>query len=88
LGARFPLAVASSSPPEIIKHVLKEAGIHRCFSVVVSADEVGKGRPGPRQPAQMSAWPALLTEQELLMHFIGPLWPRGDHLPELPAQLL
>jgi HAD superfamily hydrolase (TIGR01509 family) len=47
LAERYPLAVASSSPPEIIEHVLKEAGIRHCFSVVVSADEVGKGKPSP-----------------------------------------
>jgi HAD superfamily hydrolase (TIGR01509 family) len=47
LAEHYPLAVASSSPPEIIEHVLKEAGIRHCFSVVVSADEVGRGKPSP-----------------------------------------
>lgn len=47
LASRFPMAVASSSPPTLIDHVLREADIRACFADVVSADTVGKGKPNP-----------------------------------------
>lgn len=43
----YPLAVASSSPRELIEWVLCEAGVRPLFSVLVSADEVGRGKPRP-----------------------------------------
>ena len=47
LAAHFPLAIASSSPPELIEHAMAEAGIRGCFQVVVSADRTGRGKPSP-----------------------------------------
>ena len=47
LSEHFPLAVASSSPTALIEHVMVEAGIRDRFEVIVSADEVGKGKPAP-----------------------------------------
>ena len=47
LAERFPLAVASSSPPTLIDYVMSEAGIRDRFSVIVSADQVGRGKPAP-----------------------------------------
>jgi HAD superfamily hydrolase (TIGR01509 family) len=47
LAPRFPLAVASSSPSSLIEYVMSETGIRSQFKVIVSADEVGRGKPAP-----------------------------------------
>jgi HAD superfamily hydrolase (TIGR01509 family) len=41
------LAVASSSPLEVIEHVLRAAGLADAFAAVVSSDEVERGKPAP-----------------------------------------
>ena len=47
LAARWPLAVASSSPPELIRAVLAAAGVADRFRAVVSSEEVPRGKPAP-----------------------------------------
>jgi HAD superfamily hydrolase (TIGR01509 family) len=47
MAARYPLAVASSSPPELIDFAMREAGMRDYFSVIVSSDDVGVGKPDP-----------------------------------------
>jgi HAD superfamily hydrolase (TIGR01509 family) len=47
MAARWPLAVASSSPPMLIGLVLETAGIADCFRAVVSSEEVARGKPAP-----------------------------------------
>ncbi len=47
LGARYPLAVASSSPRELIRVALRVAGFEDAFRVVVSSDDVARGKPAP-----------------------------------------
>ncbi len=47
LGARWPLGVASSSPPRLIDTVLQSAGLRSCFSVVMSTEQVAHGKPAP-----------------------------------------
>ena len=47
LASRWPLAVASSSPPELIRAVLDSAGIAARFRAVVSSEEVPRGKPAP-----------------------------------------
>jgi HAD superfamily hydrolase (TIGR01509 family) len=47
LAARWPLAVASSSPREIIELVLELAGLRGAFRVVLSSAEVQRGKPSP-----------------------------------------
>jgi HAD superfamily hydrolase (TIGR01509 family) len=44
---RWPLAVASSSNPELIEVVLERAGIRELFRAVVSSQEVPRGKPAP-----------------------------------------
>jgi HAD superfamily hydrolase (TIGR01509 family) len=44
---RWPLAVASSSNPELIEVVLDAAGLHDVIRVVVSSEEVPRGKPAP-----------------------------------------
>jgi HAD superfamily hydrolase (TIGR01509 family) len=44
---RWPLAVASSSNPELIEVVLDVAGLHDVIPVVVSSEEVARGKPAP-----------------------------------------
>jgi HAD superfamily hydrolase (TIGR01509 family) len=44
---RWPLAVASSSNPELIEVVLDAAGLHDVIPVVVSSQEVPRGKPAP-----------------------------------------
>lgn len=47
LAGRWPLAVASSSPPELIRVVLAAAGVADRFRVTVSSEEVARGKPAP-----------------------------------------
>jgi HAD superfamily hydrolase (TIGR01509 family) len=47
VSVRWPLAVASSSPRELIELVLDLAGLRRAFDVVVSSEEVARGKPAP-----------------------------------------
>jgi HAD superfamily hydrolase (TIGR01509 family) len=44
---RWPLAVASSSNPELIEVVLDAAGLHDVIRFVVSSQEVPRGKPAP-----------------------------------------
>jgi HAD superfamily hydrolase (TIGR01509 family) len=47
LAERWPLAVASSSPPQLINAVLDGSGLARHFQVWVSTEEVARGKPSP-----------------------------------------
>jgi HAD superfamily hydrolase (TIGR01509 family) len=47
LAGRWPLAVASSSPPDLIRVVLAAAGVADRFRVTVSSEEVAQGKPAP-----------------------------------------
>jgi HAD superfamily hydrolase (TIGR01509 family) len=47
MGARWPLAVASSSPSRLIDTVLRAAGLRSCFAVVMSTEQVAHGKPAP-----------------------------------------
>ncbi|HEX4525429.1 MAG TPA: HAD family phosphatase [Gaiellaceae bacterium] len=46
-AARWPLAIASSSNPELIDVVLRTAGLSELFPVAVSSQEVARGKPSP-----------------------------------------
>jgi HAD superfamily hydrolase (TIGR01509 family) len=47
MAARWPLAVASSSPRSLIETVLTMAGLRSAFAAVVSSEEVARGKPAP-----------------------------------------
>jgi HAD superfamily hydrolase (TIGR01509 family) len=47
LGDRWPLAIASSSPRELIELAIELAGLQDAFRAVVSAAEVERGKPAP-----------------------------------------
>jgi HAD superfamily hydrolase (TIGR01509 family) len=47
LAARWPLAVASSSPASLIAVVLDAADLRSAFSAAVSSEEVKRGKPAP-----------------------------------------
>ena len=47
LAARWPLGLASSSPPVLIDAVLDGAGLRDCFAVTMSTEEVAHGKPAP-----------------------------------------
>jgi HAD superfamily hydrolase (TIGR01509 family) len=47
IGSHWPLAVASSSNPELIDVVLRVAGIDSLFVTAVSSQEVERGKPAP-----------------------------------------
>jgi HAD superfamily hydrolase (TIGR01509 family) len=47
LSAHYPLAVASSSPRELILVALERTGMAGYFRTVVSSDEVTHGKPAP-----------------------------------------
>jgi len=47
LAAAWPLAIASSSNPELIEVVVAAAGLDDVFPVRVSSQEVSAGKPAP-----------------------------------------
>jgi len=47
LAARWPLGLASSSPPALIGTVLDAAGLRGCFAVTLSTEQVQRGKPAP-----------------------------------------
>src|SRR5580693_5562338 len=47
LAARWPLAVASSSPRSLIETVLAAADLGSAFAAIVSSEEVPRGKPAP-----------------------------------------
>jgi HAD superfamily hydrolase (TIGR01509 family) len=47
IGARWPLAIASSSNPELIEVVLRVSGLDALIEVAVSSQEVARGKPAP-----------------------------------------
>jgi beta-phosphoglucomutase-like phosphatase (HAD superfamily) len=47
IGAVRPLAIASSSPMELIRLVLDLTGLRPLFGALVSSDEVARGKPAP-----------------------------------------
>jgi len=47
LATRWPLGLASSSPPTLIGTVLDAAGLRECFTVTMSTEQVQRGKPAP-----------------------------------------
>jgi HAD superfamily hydrolase (TIGR01509 family) len=47
VAERWPLAIASSSNPELIEVVLRSSGLAALIQVVVSSQEVARGKPTP-----------------------------------------
>ena len=47
LAARWPLGLASSSPPSLIDTVLDAAGLRECFVATLSTEQVAHGKPAP-----------------------------------------
>jgi HAD superfamily hydrolase (TIGR01509 family) len=47
MAARWPLGLASSSPPELIGAVLDAAGLTSLFAVTMSTEQVASGKPAP-----------------------------------------
>src|SRR5215475_6846096 len=47
LAARWPLGLASSSPPVLINAVLDGAGLRGCFTATLSTEQVSQGKPAP-----------------------------------------
>jgi HAD superfamily hydrolase (TIGR01509 family) len=47
LAGRWPLGLASSSPPVLIDAVLDGAGLRDCFTAALSTEQVERGKPAP-----------------------------------------
>ncbi|HEY0716048.1 MAG TPA: HAD family phosphatase [Streptosporangiaceae bacterium] len=47
MAERWPVGLASSSPPALIEIALKSAGIASRFAVAVSTEQVPRGKPAP-----------------------------------------
>jgi HAD superfamily hydrolase (TIGR01509 family) len=47
LAARWPLGLASSSPPSLIETVLDAASLRSCFATSMSTEDVAHGKPAP-----------------------------------------
>jgi HAD superfamily hydrolase (TIGR01509 family) len=47
IGARWPLAIASSSNPELIDVVLRISGLDSLIRIAVSSQIVARGKPAP-----------------------------------------
>jgi beta-phosphoglucomutase-like phosphatase (HAD superfamily) len=47
IAARWPVAIASSSNPELIEVVVRASGLADVFRIAVSSQEVARGKPAP-----------------------------------------
>lgn len=47
IAARWPVAIASSSNPELIERVVTRAGLEQSIRIVVSSQQVARGKPAP-----------------------------------------
>ena len=47
MGSRWPLGLASSSPPSLIETVLDAAALRSMFGAVMSTEQVARGKPAP-----------------------------------------
>src|SRR5205814_9286367 len=47
IAGRWPIAIASSSNPELIDVVLRVSGLAELVRVAVSSEEVARGKPAP-----------------------------------------
>jgi beta-phosphoglucomutase-like phosphatase (HAD superfamily) len=47
LAARWPLGLASSSPPRLIEAALAATGLTDAFTVTLSTEQVARGKPAP-----------------------------------------
>jgi HAD superfamily hydrolase (TIGR01509 family) len=47
VAGRWPLGLASSSPPRLIDAILDAAGLRELFAATVSSEEVARGKPAP-----------------------------------------
>lgn len=47
IGARVPVAIASSAHPAVIRAAIGAAGLAPVFSTIVSSDDVPRGKPAP-----------------------------------------
>lgn len=47
LAARWPLGLASSSPPSLIETVLDTASLRSSFQTTMSTEQVSRGKPAP-----------------------------------------
>ena len=57
LATRWPLGLASSSPPTLIDAVLDGAGLRECFRVALSTEQVSHGKPAPTSTSpSRSSW--------------------------------
>jgi HAD superfamily hydrolase (TIGR01509 family) len=68
LSGRWPLGVASSSPPDLIGVVLTAAGVAGRFRVALSSEQVARGKPAPdvylAAAAKLAAEPATCVAVE------------------------
>jgi HAD superfamily hydrolase (TIGR01509 family) len=60
-AARYPLAVASGALRHEIDLILGQAGVRDCFAVVVSAEDVTRGKPDPESFRKAHAALSALT---------------------------
>ena len=47
VAAQYPTGLASGSPRQLIDIVTGHSAFNGCFQVILSADEIGKGKPAP-----------------------------------------
>lgn len=47
VAERWPVAIASSSPPRLIAAILEVTGLRDAFRATVSSEEVARGKPAP-----------------------------------------
>lgn len=46
-ASRYPVALASGSPTEVIDHVMYQTGLDRVFKTIVKGDTIPNGKPAP-----------------------------------------
>jgi HAD superfamily hydrolase (TIGR01509 family) len=95
LSTRFVLGLASGSPRSLIELTLQLVGVAECFQAVLSADEVGRGKPMPdpylelarRLDIEPSACIAIEDSTNGLRSALAAQMrviaiPRGEHVPD------
>lgn len=55
MADRWPLGLASSSPPRLIELALERAGLDQRFGVMLSTEDVPRGKPAPDVYVQVAA---------------------------------
>jgi HAD superfamily hydrolase (TIGR01509 family) len=91
-GAGLPLAVASSGTAAYVEHVLDRLGVRSAFAVVVSGEDVRRGKPDPEiyrlAAERLGAEPAACVAIEDAPHGVAAARAAGMRVVAVPHPLV